>query len=406
MALSIVRNDITRMEADAIVNSTNEFLQVGGYGVDASIHAAAGPKLEKALAEIGRCAVGSAVVTESFGIPTCRYIIHAVGPVHQQKSGLFTGRNEERDRKLLRNCYRAVFRAAREHDCRSVAMPLISAGANGFPKETAYAIATGAAREFLLSLRDDEDMMIYIVLYDNEAIEISSKVHDRVLHYISDHYRDEHKELLHAYYPKQDIGIPLGAMEDSAPAEAPEPTHRTDYTAPLYSPREESAAAPSATAPGAARRKRQNFRRENLEDTLSMPAFASVDAERAAEREERYQDQDRSFAEMCEWWCEKKKLSKNEFYTRANITRAAFWNMKHNPEQVPKKTNVLACAVGLMLNLDETRDLLMRAGMTLSRYYKLDVIVEYYIREHNYNIDDINAMLFEEDQPLLGSVLR
>ena len=80
-----------------------------------------------------------------------------------------------------------------------------------------------------------------------------------------------------------------------------------------------------------------------------MPAFASVDAERAAEREERYQDQDRSFAEMCEWWCEKKKLSKNEFYTRANITRAAFWNMKHNPEQVPKKTNVLACAVGLLL---------------------------------------------------------
>ena len=63
-------------------------------------------------------------------------------------------------------------------------------------------------------------------------------------------------------------------------------------------------------------------------------------------------------------------------------------------------------AVGLMLHLDETRDLLMRAGMTLSRYYKLDVIVEYYIREHNYNIDDINAMLFEEDQPLLGSVLR
>ena len=406
MALSIVRNDITRVEADAIVNSTNEHLRVGGLGVDASIHAAAGPELEAALSAIGRCPVGSAVVTESFGISTCRYIIHAVGPVRQHRSGLFAGKKEEQDRKLLRDCYRAVFTAAREHGCSSVAMPLISAGANGFPKETAYAVATAAAREFLLNLRDDEDMMIYIVLYDNESLEISAKVHDRVLHYISDHYRDEHREMLQSYFKDPDAGVHYRAGKSQAHDFA-EPCGHIASAAPMHKPYPErrASAAPKADRTGG----RKDYRKQASDQTLTMPAFAPVEGESAAPAEsgeERYAEQDRSFAEMCEWWCERKNISKNEFYTRSNITRAAFWNMKHNPEQVPKKTNVLACAVGLMLNLEETQDLLMRAGMTLSRFYKLDVIVECYIREHNYNIDAINAMLFDEDQPLLGSVAK
>ena len=81
MALSIVRNDIARMKVDAIVNSTNELLIPGGYGVDASIHYAAGPELASALEKIGHCPTGSCVVTDAFGIKSCRYIIHAVGPV-------------------------------------------------------------------------------------------------------------------------------------------------------------------------------------------------------------------------------------------------------------------------------------------------------------------------------------
>ena len=116
-----------------------------------------------------------------------------------------------------------------------------------------------------------------------------------------------------------------------------------------------------------------------------------------------YADQDLSFAEMCDWWCEQKKISKKRFYTDANINKAMFWNMKHHPEQVPKKTNVLACAIGLRLDYDETQDLLMRAGMTLSRYYELDRIVERYIREREYNIDVINGELFDHDLALLGT---
>ena len=117
-----------------------------------------------------------------------------------------------------------------------------------------------------------------------------------------------------------------------------------------------------------------------------------------------YRTQDRCFADMCEWWCEHKKLSKAEFYARSNISKSMFWNMKHHPEQVPRKTSVLACAVGLRLTLEQTNDLLLRAGLSLSRYYRLDSIVESFIRKSNYDIDQINAALYDEDQVLLGSV--
>ena len=393
MALSIVRNDITRMEVDAIVNATNERLTVGGFGVDASIHAAAGPELEAALAEIGFCATGSAVITDAFRISSCRYIIHTAGPVYRQREGLFAGRREAKNEALLRSCYRSVLSTAKEHGCRSVAMPLISAGTNGFPKETVYGIATSVAREFLLTQGETEEMMIYIVLYDNEAVEISGRLQDHIRHYISDHYRDEHEAELENFY----------AAKQSAPTVSMR--RRREYL------------AEQAQWNRDERRKESSFPRESPPKAAMPPVMSGATASSMLEetmempmekpgRGEDYREQDNSFAEMCEWWCERKHISKNEFYTRANITRAAFWNMKHNPEQVPRKTNVLACAVGLKLDLQETGDLLMRAGMVRSHYYKLDVIVEYFIREQNYDIDSINAMLFEEDQPLLGSVAR
>ena len=106
---------------------------------------------------------------------------------------------------------------------------------------------------------------------------------------------------------------------------------------------------------------------------------------------------------MCEWWCEEKNISKKVFYVSANINKSMFWNMKHHPDQIPKKTNALACAIGLQLDYDQTQDLLMRAGMTLSRYYALDRLVESYIRKGNYDIFEINEKLFEQDLPLLGA---
>ncbi len=201
MALSIVRNDITRMKVDAIVNSTNERLIPGGFGVDASVHYAAGPALAVALNKIGRCPTGSCVMTDAFEIPTCRFIIHAVGPVYGPPGGPETAETGQDGYALIEACYRSIYRLASEHGCRSVAVPLISAGANGFPTAEVYRIATSTARAFLLSRKADEDMRIFIVLYDEESIGVSRKVSDEIRHYISDEYRAEHvRELQSCMY--------------------------------------------------------------------------------------------------------------------------------------------------------------------------------------------------------------
>ncbi|MCR5090092.1 MAG: macro domain-containing protein [Oscillospiraceae bacterium] len=350
MALTIVRNDITRMEVDAIVNSTNEHFVVGGLGVDAGIHAAAGPRLQEALSEIGFCPVGSSVITPSFGISSCRYIIHTVGPRY------LDGMHGER--QLLRSCYRSILSLAREKGCRSLAVPSISSGAYGYPKAEAYALAASCIREFLLSLPEDEDMMVYLVLFDRESVAVSEKIDSGVRHFISDAYPGQKKEALQS--SRENITFRRRK------------SHRTDKSVSFN-------ALPSAP----------------------LPDFTASMAESPSRPD--YRDQDRSFAEMCEWWCERKGISKNEFYKKANINKALFWGMKHHPHQVPKKTNALACAVGLRLDYEQTQDLLSRAGLTLSKYYDLDLVVEYFIRERNYNIDEINAVLFDRDLALLGS---
>ena len=356
MALTIVRNDITKMNVDAIVNSTNEFFKVGGLGVDAGIHYAAGPELEKALAAIGSCPVGSAVITPAFEISSCRYIIHAVGPVYVD------GRHGEAS--LLRHCYRSILTLAREKACRSLAIPLISAGAYRFPKAEAYRIATSCIREFLLSLPDEEDMMIYMVLYDRDSVAVSEKTDSGIRHFISEAYRRLKKERLSSFYEERQSYIRYDAAEPLCSSSAME-----DASIPAYP----TAAFPAAPAPKQA-----------------LPG-------------EGYEKQDRSFADMCEWWCEQKNISKKEFYNRANINKSMFWGMKHHPEQIPKKTNALACVIGLRLNYDQAIDLLSRAGMTLSKYYETDLIVEYFIREKNYDIDEINALLYQKDLSLLGT---
>ena len=358
MALSIVRNDITRMEVDAIVNTTNEFFEVGGLGVDAGIHCAAGPRLKAALAEIGYCPPGSAVITDSFDISSCRHIIHTVGPVY------IDGTHGERAQ--LESCYRSILALARDNGCTSVAIPSISTGAYGYPKAEAYSVATACIREFLLSLPDDEDMMVYIVLFDRESVAVSEKIDSGVKHFISDAYHREKRESLYKfYYGKHPSGL----------YDLPHPGLNV------------------------------NIREDFFPHMVTLDGPDSSDAASAAVPPPKadYEKEDRSFAEMCEWWCERKGISKKEFYNRANINKAMFWGMKHNPEQIPKKTNALACVIGLKLDYDEAIDLLARAGMTLSKYYETDLIVEYFIREKNYDIDEINVLLYRKDLSLLGT---
>ena len=339
MALNIVRHDITKIKADAIVNSTNEHLRPGGLGVDASIHYAAGPKLKEALDKIGTCPVTSAVVTEAFNIPSCRYIIHAVAPVYVDGS--------PKEKALLRRTYTNILDLAAKNQYRSVAIPLLSAGANAYPKEEAYALATGAIRGWLAD-HDASELKILLVLFAADVVDLGKAVDPSLRDYITDYYTHAHREELREYYRKPRFGrnAPGAVPEESCAAQAP------------------------SCAPD--------------------------------EAEESYADLDLSFAEMCEWWCGKKGLKKGEFFSASNITRATFSNIKLHPDRAPKKNTVLACAVGLKLDIDQATDLLMRAGMTFSPHYPTDCLVESCIRGGRYNIDDINLMLFERDLTVLG----
>ena len=342
MPLQIVRNDITKMRVDAIVNAANESL-LGGGGVDGCIHRAAGPELLAECETLHGCDTGSAKITKGYRLP-CRYVIHAVGP------RWLDGQHGER--ALLVSCYETALRLAKEHDCASIAFPLISSGIYGYPKDQALRVAVDTISAFLC----ENDMTVYIVIFDKKSYQIGERLYAEIAAYIDDKYADAALSL------DRDRGERARRFrKDMLRAEAP---------------------------------------------MASVSASANVDAEvaqAAKSLDDALGQIDESFSEMLLRKIDESGMTDAQCYKKANVDRKLFSKIRSDKFYKPSKPTVIAFAIALELPLAEMQEMLMKAGFALSRSKKFDIIVAYFIERGNYNVFEINEALFAFDQSLIGA---
>lgn len=341
MPLEIVRNDITKMKVDAIVNAANESL-LGGGGVDGAIHRAAGSGLLAECRTLGGCKTGKARITGGYNLPA-KYVIHTVGPIYND------GKHGEKT--LLESCYRESLALAKERGCETVAFSLISSGVYGYPKDQALKVAIDVISDFLL----ENEMTVYIVIFDKASYQIGEKLFSDIAEYIDDNYVDEHTD-----YSRERISM------NALPGVA----SRT-------------------------RRKKSDIDSFEICDCKTMPLEDDLDA--------KLKQIDESFSQMLLRKIDEKGMTDAECYKKANIDRKLFSKIRSDVHYKPSKPTALAFAISLELSLDETEDMLRKAGFALSHSNKFDIIIEYFISRGNYNIFEINEALFAFDQSLLGA---
>ncbi len=336
MPFEIIRQDITKMQVDAIVNAANQKLLPGG-GVCGSIFSAAGKEdMERACRKIGFCPTGEAVITKGFEL-AAKYVIHAVGPIYRE--------GDEASVSLLYCAYHSALTLARKKRLHSVAFPLISSGIYGFPKKLAFETAKRAITEF----PDLDKLLVYLVVYDKESYLIGQTLFQEIKSYIEDCMIQPE-----GVRPREDFSV---------------------YAQSAYMPAMEATKEMSCRAPvvHASPRKLKELL-SHVEETFSKMLLRLID---------------------------ERGLKDAEVYKKANIDRKLFSKIRTDAKYKPKKSTALSLAIALELSLDETKDLLSRAGYALTHSNEADIIVEYFIVQKNYNIYEINEALFSFGQPLL-----
>jgi hypothetical protein len=340
MPFKIIRDDITKVKADAIVNPVNPEVCIGG-GVESAIYEAAGKeKLLEARKELGRLNPGKVGVTEAFNLDA-KYIVHV--------SGLYWKGGNSFEARCLEECYEKALKAALDKGCKSIAFPLLATGTYGFPKDIGLDVAVSAFTEFL----EEYEMEITLVVFGNDAVNVSGKLVDEVKSFIDDKYV---KEALETEY-KEDRKIFCYSLSS-------ERLH-------LLLKEETYDVLDNACT----------------KDTFSAKQPGSLEAALKNIYKE-------SFEKHLQQLINKKGLRNSEVYAAANISKQYFSKLLKGQVK-PSKDKMLALAVGLRLNMDEVVDFLRIAGYALSPISQTDTVVEYFIRKQEYNVLKINIVLFD-----------
>lgn len=381
MPFQIIRNDITKVKADAIVNTANPKVAIGS-GVDTAIYNAAGKdKLLAARAKIGPLEYGEVAITKAFDLDA-KYIIHAVG--------CWWEGGDKGEVELLRKCYDKALKLAARKRCKSIAFPVMATGCYGFPAEIGMEVAVSSFTKFL----EEHDMEIYLVVFDQGTVRVSGELGEEVRSFIDDDYVETAYEDEYVYdvLPK---GLPEGLQEglqDSSPTwhskllariSISEPTEMDDGV-PVgmadSAPFETTGSAPSArkrkVKVGAPAPKMNKVKKaESLDDVLKGI----------------YTD---SFEKHLQKLINKKGLKNSEVYAAANINKQYFSKLLKGQVK-PSKEKVLALAVGLRLNMDEAVDFLKIAGYAISPISQTDAVVKYFIEHEQYSVIKIDMVLFD-----------
>ncbi len=328
MPFQIVRNDIVHMKTDAIVNSANP-KPVIGSGTESRIYKKAGSQLIVEREKIGDIECGNASITSGCGLDA-KYIIHVVAPVWVD--------GHHHEAYLLANCYRKALALAKQYACKSIAFPLLATGNNQYPQSSALQVAMQEIRHFLI----ENEMEIYLVVFDKKAFTLSEKLFISVKSFIDEIYVCEKTQDEYANERRRNLP-PMQCVAN-------------------------------------------NIAMSEIEDSWDN-MFLEMDA---------------GFSETLLKLIDRTGKKDSEIYKKANVDRKLFSKIRNNKKYQPSKTTALAFAFALELDIDETKDFIARAGYALSHSNKFDIIVEYFLEHENYDIFELNEVLFAFDQPLIG----
>lgn len=346
MPLQIIRQDITKMHVDAIVNTTNSDM-VGYSGVDAAIHRAAGPELDNYCKTVVPIDAAKPVITDGYNLP-CKHIIHTCGPV-------WNGGGEHEEEQLKR-CYNLCLSAAVNNGFETVAFPLISSGNYGYPKKPALNVAVKIITDFLF----DNEITVFLCVFDKTSYELSQQIVTPVESFVDENCSRIKSECSFDYCCSA------------------EPTKRGFSNSPT------------------------RHRKLKIQNEMTGSV---VQSEMPESLEHLIKNIDKSFSETLFQLIDEKGMTDVECYKKANVTRKTFSKIRCDRNYRPSRETAVAFALALELSLDETNAFLGTAGFTLSSSSVFDTIVMYHIRHNDYNVNDINIDLFNHDQTTIGCMV-